>query len=236
MNAQVRMPLLYEPVMNPVKGLIDLIADSGKEIELWQGECGYPSAMNGGGWNGTGPYGEKIQAKWILRRAFTDLSYDAKVSAYFMLKENKHPHYDFYNYKGLLEFHELKLKHGYKVFQNLSSTMTGDFVRDEAIKSKFEIMEEGELYGIRTKNIKSVAFKKEGSLLFAYWAMTHLQNDVKPGTVNIELAGLTQDVPIELIDFYTGNTYRVTEVEQSGDSITLKSLPLSDYPYLIKVN
>lgn len=235
MDVQVRMPLLYEPVMNPVQGLIDLIAQSGKDIKLWQGECGYPSAMNGGGWNGTGPFSEEIQAKWILRRAFTDLSFDAEVSAYFLLKENKHPHYDFYNYKGLLKFHDLSPKIGFQVFQNLSSIMHGDFERVSNINCKFEILEHGQLHGIRPKNLKSVAFKKGDSHLIAYWGMTHLQSDVQPGTINMEITGLNQVQSVELVDFYSGEIYTVTQTDQSNSSINLSGLPMCDYPYLLRI-
>ncbi|NQZ75336.1 MAG: hypothetical protein HRT61_04385 [Ekhidna sp.] len=237
MKVQVRMPLLYEPVMNTVEGLQQLIAASGKEIELWQGECGYPSAMNGGGWNGTGPYGENTQAKWILRRAFTDLSFDANVSAYFMLKENKHPNYDFYNYKGLLEFHDLRPKAGFKAFQNLASTINGDTKRMEELTCSFEIHDWGGLPGIKSKNLRNAAFQKEDQVLLAYWGVTHMQENTAPGRLDLTIkkSGIENYSSIELINFLTGSIYTPTDVAFSADSFTIQGVPFADYPFMIRI-
>ncbi|MBV6654465.1 MAG: hypothetical protein KI786_11945 [Mameliella sp.] len=233
MKVQVRMPLLYEPVMNPVEGLIELIEQSGKNIELWQGECGYPSAMNGGGWNGTGPYSPEVQAKWILRRAFTDLSYDAKVSAYFMLKENKHPYYDFFNYKGLLTFSDLAPKQGYLALQNLCAVMHGDFKRDSELAGEFTIQAEGDLFGIKPKNIHSTGFRNGDAAMLAYWGKTHMQNKVKPGKVDIQLKGVDLNCTFQLYDLLSGNIYDIDTPEYTEGRYKLKGLPLCDFPYLI---
>jgi hypothetical protein len=83
----VKTPKWYMPASNKAEELVELVKNSGKDIEIWQGECGYPSTFNSRGWNGNGPYSENIQAKWILRRGLTDLSYGAKVSTYFLFRE-----------------------------------------------------------------------------------------------------------------------------------------------------
>jgi hypothetical protein len=56
-------------------------------ITLWQGECGYPSGDNSGGWQGRGPWGERIQAKWVLRRLLTDFGLGLEVTNAFVLRE-----------------------------------------------------------------------------------------------------------------------------------------------------
>jgi hypothetical protein len=56
------------------------------KLQLWQGECGYPSASSTKDFRGTSPWGEIVQAKWLLRQAFVDTFFmRASVSNYFKL-------------------------------------------------------------------------------------------------------------------------------------------------------
>jgi hypothetical protein len=58
-------------------------------LELWQGECGYPSASSTSGFRGASPWGPIIQAKWLLRQAFVDTYFlRAKISDYFLLADD----------------------------------------------------------------------------------------------------------------------------------------------------
>ena len=60
------------------------------EIELWQGECGYPSHSSSRDFRGVAPWGLNIQAKWLLRQAFTDVYYcNAGLSNYFKLVHDR---------------------------------------------------------------------------------------------------------------------------------------------------
>ncbi len=55
-------------------------------LQLWQGECGYGSASSTKDFRGTSPWGEIVQAKWLLRQAFIDTFYmRATLSNYFKL-------------------------------------------------------------------------------------------------------------------------------------------------------
>ena len=55
-------------------------------LELWQGECGYPSHSSSRDYRGRAPWGVNIQAKWLLRQAFTDTYFcEATMSNYFKL-------------------------------------------------------------------------------------------------------------------------------------------------------
>ncbi|NQZ75324.1 MAG: hypothetical protein HRT61_04325, partial [Ekhidna sp.] len=235
MKVQVKMPLVYEPVMNTVDGLQQLIDESGRDIELWQGECGYPSAINGSGWNGTGPYSKNIQAKWILRRGFTDLGLGLNVSAYFMIKENKNPYREYYNFKGLLEFHELRPKVGYDVYRNLNAIVNGAYYLDTLTTCEFEIINEGGLPGLKTKNIASTILRKGDQIWIAYWGVTHMQNSVNEGQVDLKISKINEAKSYDLVDFFSGNIYEINDVLDEGSSVQLKGLPLSDYPYLVRV-
>ena len=42
------------------------------KLQLWQGECGYPSASSTKDFRGVSPWGEIVQAKWLLRQSFVD--------------------------------------------------------------------------------------------------------------------------------------------------------------------
>jgi hypothetical protein len=60
------------------------------EIELWQGECGYPSHSSSRDYRGRAPWGMNIQAKWLLRQSFVDTYYcKATLSNYFKLVHNR---------------------------------------------------------------------------------------------------------------------------------------------------
>ena len=42
------------------------------KLQLWQGECGYPSASSTKDFRGVSPWGPMVQAKWLLRQSFVD--------------------------------------------------------------------------------------------------------------------------------------------------------------------
>ncbi len=56
------------------------------KLQLWQGECGYPSASSTKDFRGTSPWGPTVQAKWLLRQAFVDTYFmRCSLSVYFKL-------------------------------------------------------------------------------------------------------------------------------------------------------
>jgi hypothetical protein len=56
------------------------------KLQLWQGECGYPSAGSTKDFRGTSPWGPNVQSKWLLRQAFVDTYFmRASLSVYFKL-------------------------------------------------------------------------------------------------------------------------------------------------------
>lgn len=56
------------------------------DIEMWQGECGYPSHSSSRDYRGISPWGLNIQSKWLLRQAFIDIYFcKASMSNYFKL-------------------------------------------------------------------------------------------------------------------------------------------------------
>ena len=56
------------------------------KLQLWQGECGYPSASSTRDFRGVSPWGPLVQAKWLLRQSFVDTYFmRASLSNYFKL-------------------------------------------------------------------------------------------------------------------------------------------------------
>ena len=56
------------------------------KLQLWQGECGYPSASSTKDFRGTSPWGPIVQAKWLLRQSFVDTFFmRASLSNFFKL-------------------------------------------------------------------------------------------------------------------------------------------------------
>ncbi len=56
------------------------------KLQLWQGECGYPSASSTKDFRGVAPWGPIVQAKWLLRQAFVDTYFmRTSLSNYFKL-------------------------------------------------------------------------------------------------------------------------------------------------------
>ena len=70
--------------------LWEVINEYNPEIELWQGECGYPSHSSSRDYRGRAPWGLNIQAKWLLRQSFVDTYFcKATMSNYFKLVHNR---------------------------------------------------------------------------------------------------------------------------------------------------
>ncbi len=66
-----------------------VIAEHYPGLEIWQGECGYPSHSSTTGYRGSSPWGLNIQAKWLLRQAFVDTYFcRATLSNYFKLVDD----------------------------------------------------------------------------------------------------------------------------------------------------
>jgi hypothetical protein len=143
-------------------------------IALWQGECGYPSHSSTRDFRGRAPWGLNIQAKWLLRQAFTDVFYcQATMSNYFKLvhmggrgdKQERSPLtgldtlFGFperggsrvrtkgVNEKCLLTNPDLQPKPGYFTYQNLCAVMD-DTYKVFPVSYDVTVVDPGVFYGI----------------------------------------------------------------------------------------
>jgi len=143
-------------------------------IELWQGECGYPSASSTRDYRGRAPWGLNIQAKWLLRQSFVDTYFcKATLSNYFKLvhtggrgeiptRSNLRPIDEIFGYperggsrvktkgvneKCLLTNPDLDEKPGFYAYQNLCAAWQPGY-KPHVIKYKVDVLDQGIFYGI----------------------------------------------------------------------------------------
>jgi len=158
----------------PAIELWNLINKYNPKLELWQGECGYPSHSSTRDFRGRAPWGVNIQAKWLLRQSFIDIYFcKASMSNYFKLvhttgrgqkptRTNLRPIDEIFGYperggsrvktkgvneKCLLTNPELNEKPGFYAYQNLCAIWEPTY-KPNVIKYKVEILDQGIFYGI----------------------------------------------------------------------------------------
>ncbi|WP_321373290.1 hypothetical protein [uncultured Draconibacterium sp.] len=154
--------------------LWDVINKYNPEIELWQGECGYPSHSSTRDFRGRAPWGLNIQAKWLLRQSFVDTYFcKATLSNYFKLvhtsgkgekqqRTNLRPIDKLFGYperggsrvrtkgvneKCLLSNPDFEKKPAFYAYQNLCAVWKPDY-KPNTINYTIDVVDEGVFYGI----------------------------------------------------------------------------------------
>jgi hypothetical protein len=144
------------------------------KLEVWQGECGYPSHSSTRDYRGRAPWGLNIQAKWLLRQSFTDIFYcRATLSNYFKLahtegkgekpvRSNLRAIDTIFGYperggsrvktigvneKCLLTNPGLTEKPGFFAYQSLCALWKPDY-KATPVKYSVKVMDQGVFYGI----------------------------------------------------------------------------------------
>ena len=241
----VKTPEGYMQGGNLVADLRTLVEKEHRSIALWQGECGYPSAANSASWNGRGPWGEAIQAKWLLRRFLVDFSLDIPVSIYFLLREPQEG--ERINAKGLLHYGAWTPKPAFHALQNLTAIFDQRLNRAQKISAKIDVMDAGSFFGVRGSYpesygapysnakvptpIEVFAATGSGGNAVVYWLPWRMQEIVKPARINLEIKDLRINDPV-LVDLLSGDVYAAPS-ENSGNSIKFAAVPLTDYPFII---
>jgi len=144
------------------------------DIQLWQGECGYPSHSSTKNYRGIAPWGLNIQSKWLLRQAFTDVFFcKATLSNYYKLvniggrgerqernmltpldsilgfpeRDGSRVRTKGVNEKCILTNPDLKPKPAYFAYQNLCSAMD-DRYKINDVDHTIRVLDQGMFYGI----------------------------------------------------------------------------------------
>jgi len=214
-----------------VRDLQSLVLNQERPISLWQGECGYPSTEHSLGWRDPwgGPWGERIQAKWLLRRSLLDISVGVEVSTYFTLVDYRDK--DITNTKGLLRFGSWQPKPAYFSYQNLTS-LVDNRLAPVKVPTEFRILDHGDFYGARPETIHFTSFSSlDGQKLFFYWLPWRAQENVGQARLALRLknAGFNDPVLVDLLD---GVVYEISYVKEE-ESTHFPELPLADYPLAV---
>ena len=241
----VKKPENYMQGGNLVSDLQKLLDKENRVIELWQGECGYPSAANSSSWQGRGPWGENIQAKWLLRRFLVDLSMDIPVSVYFILREPLED--ERLNAKGLLRYGTWEPKPAYRALQNLTSLFDQQLNHPLKIEAKIEIVDAGCFYGVMgyfpdsfgipysnakaPTPIEVFGVTGKNGIGIVYWLPWRMQEIISPARINLNVENVKIKNPA-LVDLLNGNIFSV-KYSKKKDSIHLLAIPLTDYPLVI---
>lgn len=147
------------------------------KLQLWQGECGYPSASSTKDFRGVSPWGPIVQSKWLLRQAFVDTYFmRTTLSNYFKLfdggdraERQERPELrpvdhllgfpaestgrrvrgKGVNEKCLLSNPDLTPKPAFYAYKNLTALMDGRYAPiDFATKPVVQVSDQGQFYGI----------------------------------------------------------------------------------------
>lgn len=220
----VRTPHWYIEADHAVEDLRRLLGTSG--VRIWQDECGYPSAANSQGWTGNGPWGERIQAKWLLRRLLTDVAFGSEVSCYFALADHVAGSPDRYNSKGLLRLDTLEPKPAFRAFQHLAAVVHGPVIavpRTEAVVRT--IGPAGSFPGAVAADVLVAEFQAGGARVLAWWLPWRAQEQVSPASAELSVQGFTDPV---LVDLLSGEVTTAAGAPDSGLIV-----PVADWPWLL---
>ncbi len=144
------------------------------KLEIWQGECGFPSSSRTTGYRARAPWGLNIQAKWLLRQSIVDTYYcRATLSNYFLLvhegtmtpelnrpemsgmdsifgypeRNGSRMHFEGVNEKCILFRNNYQPKPAFYAYQNLCALWTQEY-RPFPVKYDLKVVDQGVFYGI----------------------------------------------------------------------------------------
>jgi hypothetical protein len=235
----------YKPASALISDMRNLLEGQDHPVELWQGECGYPSSEHTTSWKGRGPWGENIQAKWLLRRFLTDFSLDIPVTVYFLLREPQEENR--VNAKGLLRYGTWQPKPAYLALQHLASIFDERLGKPRKTQAVWEFEDEGSFNGIRGENldrddapfsgakapypIQIIGLTGSVGNAVVYYAPWRMQEYVKPAKVNVRIKNTSVIDPV-LVDLLTGTVYSL-QTQGQGRDLVIRGIPLADYPMAV---
>ena len=205
-----------------------------EDVELWQGEGGYPSWAYEGHWLvKEGCDDERPQAVYQLRRYFIDVSLGAKMSSFFQMADMWEKPYEKATQvikkpagHGILNGLTYTPKKSYETITYLSTLLSGD------IKPSDEFI----LAYVWSENpadsmaCQKFSFDKNGIPVYVYYYPSDLRYELKePNMVSINVEK-THENPI-LIDTFNGEVYELDENEFKGGKVY--NVPLKEYPLVI---
>jgi hypothetical protein len=226
--------------------LRNMFVEFGKpNIQLWQGEGGFPSQPSKTQALKHVPVTEEIQAQVLLRYVINDLAMGVDLSSYFQISDFKF--YSFGgicrepNYFGVLTFDKPPhRKPSYYVLQRLASLFDSETeLEQSALVELYSCDSEAESkrYSFPVEAMKTVktVFARRGYPLISYHRVANIIEDNNE-TENINLDAWIEKVSFSdpvLIDPLTGTAFDELDFTAAGRKCSFRNLPLLPYPLLL---
>lgn len=212
-------------------------------IQIWQGEAGYPSWSPPNHWMKTYVKDSELnQAKWLLRRYVVDLGNGIEKSSFFQLVDLGSKLYQMARLSqakpakhGLLDCVEYKPKLSHKALSHLTPIFDIDTYSKEyfCFPELFEIIpREVQVSKLMECAVYIRTFERKGFALYAYYLPEDVQLNISHNHFSLAIihdeAPNALEEPI-LIDPLYGDVFELPK-----DNLNLfKDLPLFDYPLFI---
>jgi hypothetical protein len=206
----------------------------GREVPIFQTECGYPSDPNTAGFRGPGPWSEAIQARWLLRRMLTDLAIGARASVYFLLRDipgeievGPNAGAIGVNAKGLITS-DGRRKPAFRALQNLCALIDDRF-RPVSIDARISMEVRSGSEGAGTAEVRSLALGRDGILThYLLWDASPLVSEYTGPEIELRLpiASRRRYVCVDLLS----GEITSPRTRSSNKSTAVFELSLKDYP------
>lgn len=206
-------------------------------VEIWQGEGGYPSWAYEGHWLvKEGCNDERPQAIYQLRRYFLDMAFGVRMSSFFQIADMWEKPYAKANEvlakpaaQGILNGLTYTPKQSYYTISHLAAIFS--FGVKAADIHMLVDSEDPDVINLLA--IQKLTFEKQGSPIYAYYLPTPITERAE----NPYAATVITDKRIEnpvLIDTFTGDVFEAAAPEQDHKGMyCYKGLPMKDYPLML---
>lgn len=208
-----------------------------QEVELWQGEAGYPSWAYKGHWLAPdGCNSERVQAVWQLRRYFLDVYNGAKRSSFFQMVDMWEKPYAKATEvlqkpaaHGILNGITYTPKKSYETISNLAAIFSGN-IKPAELYMQVDI---NALTVLEVLSCVNMSFEKNGIPIYAYYLPTEVAQQAETSYQADVCIYHKPDAPV-LIDPYTSEVYEIDDTAPAYGGMTkYLHLPITDYPLIL---
>ncbi len=220
-----------------VEQLRKMLDENGFEnVELWQGEGGYPSWAYDGHWLiKDGKTSERAQAVWQIRRYFLDVFNGIKRSSFFQMADMwEKPYAKAFEVinkpaaHGILNGITYTPKKSYNTITNLATIFSGD-IKPASHYICVDIDSPSEL---ELLSCLSMTYDKNGTPVYAYYLPVEVRRNAQI-TRKAEIYILDRIKEPVLIDPYTAEIFEIEGFETNQGLTKYRALPICDYPLMI---
>ncbi len=208
-----------------------------KQVELWQGEGGYPSWAYKGHWlvkNGCDS--ERAQAVWQLRRYFLDIYNGIKRSSFFQMADMWEKPYakaveviDKPAAQGILNGLTYTPKESYQTITILAAIFSGNikpFPRYIQVNLNTENV-------LELLSCETMAYQKDNYPVYAYYLPTDIQKKEEISSCKASVSIFEKIKHPVLIDTYTADVFQIEGEMSAPGLVEYRDLPIKDYPLII---